>query len=139
MLLLYLSSTNGNRFDLALVSLVFWRVWLRCCGYPWGISHLRFCWNNDCLYHWKVIENTFSNVKIQVTTEVELNRYIVHINFDVFSLFIFRYLALCHPLKTSWHAGKGKTIVIIIGIWILSAILSFGWIPNTSVSILHKC
>ena len=39
----------------------------------------------------------------------------------------FRYLAVCYPLKPSWHSSKGKAIKIIIGIWIISLVLSSCW------------
>ena len=50
---------------------------------------------------------------------------------------IFRYTAICHPLKPSLHSGKRRTIYIIVAIWIFCMIPSAWWLVYGKVRDLN--
>ena len=49
---------------------------------------------------------------------------------------IFRYVKICHPLKTLLHFGKRRTLAVIILIWVISIIFSVAWTNFTEVSMI---
>ena len=61
-------------------------------------------------------------------------------NYEIFSLIYihisatFRYIVICHPLKTWLHFGKVRTIAVIIWIWVISIVFSVAWTNFASVS-----
>ena len=48
---------------------------------------------------------------------------------------MFRYTAICHPLKPSLHSGKRRTIYIILAIWIICMVPSAWWLIYGKVRI----
>ena len=76
---------------------------------------------------------------MHIPNKTYIYKYVILLPLNVvFSIYMFcmsfRYIAICHPLKTSWHAGKRQTTCIIISIWIFSIIFGLVWMPFATVS-----
>ena len=130
------SPSIGSNFNVARISMAVWGDWVSYFSDYRRTRDIRFCWNNVCIYDWKVgfhqTKNIFPSCLNSINTLI-IDKYYCVAFLTTVSYF-FRYLAICHPLKTSWHSGKSQTIVIILVIWILSLILSLVWICFTTVS-----
>ena len=50
---------------------------------------------------------------------------------------MFRYTAICHPLKPSLHSGKRRTIYIIVAIWIICFVPSAWWLIYGKVRVFE--
>ena len=54
-------------------------------------------------------------------------------------VFIFRYLAICHPIKRKLHFGKRRSIACILSIWIFGLITAWCWTFFTQVIPFKYC
>ena len=64
---------------------------------------------------------------------LSLNHVLISV-YNNLSFYLFRYTAICHPLKVSLHFGKTGTILIILTIWILCLFPSALWSKYTEVN-----
>ena len=48
-------------------------------------------------------------------------------------IFNYRYVSICHPLKTDLHLSKAQTNVVIVVIWLLALVVAFFWTSFTEV------
>ena len=81
-----------------------WRVWIRQCP------------DDDRFHVWKVCTIHFAYKLLVIVTVC------------------FRFTAICFPLRPSLHSDVQRSRVIILIIWIVSMVLSLGWIPLIKVS-----
>ena len=121
---------------MAPLSLVFWTIWLWHRGSIQWASNLCFCWYNICIYIWEVMMNIFLIFYQDVVTYLTIIMFHDRISITFVYSNIFRYVKICHPLKTLLHFGKRRTLAVIILIWVISIIFSVAWTNFTEVSMI---